>query len=123
MNVYICVYFLNYQRSYTFTSAIGTLRLYVDFKQLKSTDNLSDHLPIMLYLNCNIEYAVQIKQQFSPRPRWGFVQEAHIADYQVQLDVYLSNNPLHVLLNCIVYINTLFTRVSRPHKFRYHTHA
>ena len=68
--------------SYTFTSTVSTHSLIdhfivteglsdylLTYKQIESVDNLSDHLQIALYLNCNIEYANQKKLDFEPSPK------------------------------------------------------
>ena len=71
------------------------------YKQIESVDNLSDHLPIALHLNCNIEYANQKKLEFEPSPKWNSVCPADIDEYHRCLDKCLMEKPIPVhVIDC-----------------------
>ena len=100
--------------SYTFTSTVGTHSLIdhfivteglsdylLTYKQIESVDNLSDHLPIALQLNCNIDYANQKKLEFEPSPKWNSVCPADIDECHRCLDKCLMEKPIPVqVIDC-----------------------
>ena len=67
----------------------------VFYKQLESVHNLSDYLPIVVHLDCDLEYAVSIFPIFIPKPKWDSATQIDIDNYHEQLNVLrLLQEPL-----------------------------
>ena len=41
------------------------------YKQVDSIDNISDHLPVLLHLNCNIDYSIETEGVFISNALWS----------------------------------------------------
>ena len=101
--------------THTFISALGTHSLIdhfilteslmdciLSYKQVDSIDNLSDHLPIVLHLNCNVEFATATTPTFIPKALWCHSDDIHIKVYREHLDLYLSDIIINEDLLCCI---------------------
>ena len=108
---------------YIFTGALGTHSLidyfivtlgmaeYIScYKQLDSVHNLSDHLPIVVHLNCDLEYVVPMSPVFIPKPNWDSATQTDIDTYHERLDVRWNH---HQNVLCLVMIYNVRATVMR----------
>ena len=100
--------------THTFISALNTQSLIDHFilpeslfdcimvyKQVDSIDNISDHLPVLLHLNCNIDYSIETESIFISNALWSRADETQIKIYREHLDMYLSDiNVSEDLVQC-----------------------
>ena len=71
------------------------------YKQVDSIDNISDHLPVLLHLNCNTDYSIETESVLFLM-HCGVVQKkTQIKMYREHLDMYLSEiNVSEDVLQC-----------------------
>ena len=61
------------------------------YKQVDSIDNISYHLPVLLHLNCNIDYSRETESvKKISNAFWRRADETQIKIYREHLDMYLS---------------------------------
>ena len=72
------------------------------YKQVDSIDNnISDHLPVLLHLNCNIDYSIETESVFISNALWSRADATQIKIYREHLDMYLSDiNVSEDLVQC-----------------------
>ena len=46
------------------------------YKQVDSIDNILDHLPVLLHLNCNIDYSIEIESVSISNALWSRADES-----------------------------------------------
>ena len=81
--------------THTFISALNTQSLIDHFilpeilfdcimiyKQVDSIDIISDHLPVLLHLNCNIGYSIETESIFISDALWSPADETQIKIYR-----------------------------------------
>ena len=100
--------------THTFISAINSVTLIDHFilheslfdcimiyKQVDSIDNISDQLPVLLHLNCNIDYSIETESVFISNALWSRADETKMKIYREYLDMYLSDiNVFEDLIQC-----------------------
>ena len=68
---------------------------------MDSIDNISDHLPVSLHLNCNINYSIETDSVFIHTALWSNSDDTQIKIYREHLDMYLSDiNVSEDLVQC-----------------------
>ena len=48
---------------------------------MDSIENISDHLPVLLHLNCNIDYSLERESVFISHALWSRADETQIKIY------------------------------------------
>ena len=48
------------------------------YKQVDSNDNISDHLPVLLHLHCNIDYSIATERVFISNALWSRADETQL---------------------------------------------
>ena len=61
------------------------------YKQVDSIDNISDHLPVLLHLNCNTDYSIETESVLISNALWSRADETQINIYREHIDMYLSD--------------------------------
>ena len=73
----------------------------IGYDTIFSHNDFSDHFPIMLTLNINIEFFKFTKKEHKPSVAWHKCSEANIESYKEEIDIELLQvNPQHDGLTC-----------------------
>ncbi len=72
----------------------------LEYTQIESIDNLSDHLPISITINCNFPSPIMEQDDYvASTPQWSRANEVHLLNYKYTLDcnLQLIDLPVDVL--------------------------
>ena len=66
----------------------------VKYEYFESVKNFSDHIPIMIEMNIDIEYLQTVKRSIPPTVSWELCTKEHIKSYQQGIDKQLDETEL-----------------------------